>query len=421
MDERSDQPRSEAPSRGRRAAGAQPRPRASRGGGSRASPRTITEDRRGGPVCSGRPCTPASRPSGRCSAPMLSAALHAAEHPLAGLEPERRRLRTSRWSGLRRVREQRSRVDTVWPWRCLSTVQRDRRLLPGAGCSPQRGRGPEARCVGGLPARVVALAALGEGEVTAQAQRLLRLPGRQQRGGGQQQQGAACSPIVWVERHDAALAVVLGSSGARGPVKVSLNSTSVRLHLHFQWRGNFDVAGIIPSVSQIADLSSLAHRSAACAAFRRRLPADTGPTVLAHGSSRRCPFRRRGRRRPAIQPRQVLPDRRLADAELVRRGSHGPCPDVRTQDLELPARRALLHHQLAFRYAASRDLASGVTFSSTNRGRNRRWAKLALPLSPRPTSSPASGGVDTARQPGLMVPLASSSSSIASTLAASSG
>ena len=34
----------------------------------------------------------------------------------------------------------------------------------------------------------------------------------------------------------------------------------------------------------------------------------------------------------------------------------------------------------------ARPWAAPVTFSSTNRGRNRRWVKLALPLSPRPNS-----------------------------------
>ena len=88
--------------------------------------------------------------------------------------------------------------------------------------------------------------------------------------------------------------------------------------------------------------------------------------------------------RPPVQPRQMLPYRRLADAELVRRRRHGPSPDVRPQDLDLAACRLLLRHQSALRYTAGHDLAAEVTFSSTNRGRKRRWGKLALPLSPRP-------------------------------------
>ena len=82
----------------------------------------------------------------------------------------------------------------------------------------------------------------------------------------------------------------------------------------------------------------------------------------------------------------MLSDHRLADAELVGGGCHRAGSDVRPQDLELPSGRSLPPHQPAFRYATGHDLAAGVTFSSTNRGRDGRWVKLALPLSPRPST-----------------------------------
>ena len=74
------------------------------------------------------------------------------------------------------------------------------------------------------------------------------------------------------------------------------------------------------------------------------------------------------------------------ERELVGGGGDGACPDVCPQDLELPPRRPLLRHQPAFCSASGHMRGGGVTFSSTNRGRDRRWVKLALPLSPRPTS-----------------------------------
>ena len=46
--------------------------------------------------------------------------------------------------------------------------------------------------------------------------------------------------------------------------------------------------------------------------------------------------------RPPIQPRQMLADRRLADAELVGSRRDGAGPDVRPQDLELAPGRPLL-------------------------------------------------------------------------------
>ncbi len=110
--------------------------------------------------------------------------------------------------------------------------------------------------------------------------------------------------------------------------------------------------------------------------------------------------------RPPVQPRQMLSRRRLADAELGRGSRDRAGSDVGAQDLELPAGRPLLRHQPAFRYVdRPRSRAAGVTFSSTNRGRNRRWAKLALPLSPRPVSRSSSRngpGVEAApSRPGL--------------------
>jgi hypothetical protein len=94
--------------------------------------------------------------------------------------------------------------------------------------------------------------------------------------------------------------------------------------------------------------------------------------------------------RPPVQPREMLARRRLADAELVGRGGDGAGSEVRPQDLELPPRRTLLGHQPALRSTTGHILAGLVTFSSTNRGRNRRWVKLALPLSPRPNSPKSS-------------------------------
>ena len=84
--------------------------------------------------------------------------------------------------------------------------------------------------------------------------------------------------------------------------------------------------------------------------------------------------------RPPIEPRQMLANGRLADGELVGCDCHRASADVRAQHLELPPGRALVGHQPALRYAAGHDLAAIVTFSSTNSGRDRRWAKLARPL-----------------------------------------
>ena len=87
---------------------------------------------------------------------------------------------------------------------------------------------------------------------------------------------------------------------------------------------------------------------------------------------------------PPVQPREVLPCRRLADAQLVGRGRDRAGRDVGPQHLELAPGRPLLGLIRPSARRPARRSGGPVTFSSTNRGLTERWAKLALPLSPRP-------------------------------------
>ena len=83
----------------------------------------------------------------------------------------------------------------------------------------------------------------------------------------------------------------------------------------------------------------------------------------------------------------MLSHRRLADAELVCGCRHRARPDVHPQALELAPHGTLADgnsHQALMATANRGTDVLRVTFSSTFRGRNRRWAKLARPLSPRP-------------------------------------
>ena len=113
---------------------------------------------------------------------------------------------------------------------------------------------------------------------------------------------------------------------------------------------------------------------------------DSGPTSrrYLHPSKQECRLRRVHTPCPTVQSRQMLPHRRIADAELVGGSRDGAGSDVRPQHLELAPCRPLLRHHPAFCRSTVHSFGRLVTFSSTNRGRNRRWAKLALPLSPRP-------------------------------------